>query len=239
MSKQELQKIYAKGGIYFSDPDEAIWHSFINWHKYKISKREYLRRFDGLEQNTCELMTSSLFLENPFWKEMYIELSIKMAQLFKSNYLYCYALNTGFDHFFTSQSGLEIGLKDIYWLNIFGPPYIEMIGREKLLSCPAYEVREIEDKHILIQPLEQVAPAGDEQMRSQCNKIKDHIGRQFFVCPKIKPKYSVPNKSGIISFFDLIKFFWAINRNFKDERNAATVRPKFNWSNIFVTSSKK
>jgi hypothetical protein len=43
--------------------------------------------------------------------------------------------------------GLDVsrGLPGIYWLNAFGPPYVEMMGRQKLLTSPAPVVDELRD----------------------------------------------------------------------------------------------
>jgi hypothetical protein len=32
---------------------------------------------------------------------------------------------------------------DLYWLTLFGPPYVKLFGRERLLSAPAYKVEEL------------------------------------------------------------------------------------------------
>jgi hypothetical protein len=34
-------------------------------------------------------------------------------------------------------------IPDVYWLTFFGPPYVKLFGRERLLSAPAYKVEEL------------------------------------------------------------------------------------------------
>jgi hypothetical protein len=38
---------------------------------------------------------------------------------------------------------IEKCLPDLFWLNVFGRPYIELFGRERMLSTPATQVREL------------------------------------------------------------------------------------------------
>jgi hypothetical protein len=42
-------------------------------------------------------------------------------------------------------------LEQAYWLNFFGQPYIDMFGRERLLSAPCYGVEEFEGRGVLLQ----------------------------------------------------------------------------------------
>lgn len=41
-------------------------------------------------------------------------------------------------------------IKDILWFNIFPPKFVRKIGREKLLSAPAWKVEELDDGGILL-----------------------------------------------------------------------------------------
>ncbi|MBL6613463.1 MAG: hypothetical protein ISP45_05615 [Reyranella sp.] len=42
-------------------------------------------------------------------------------------------------------------LPDIYWMTVFGKPYVELFSRERLLSCPAHRVKELGNGSIVIQ----------------------------------------------------------------------------------------
>jgi hypothetical protein len=42
-------------------------------------------------------------------------------------------------------------LPDIYWVTMFGKPYVELFSRERLLSCPAYRVKELDNGSIVVQ----------------------------------------------------------------------------------------
>jgi len=42
-------------------------------------------------------------------------------------------------------------LPDIYWITVFGKPYVELFSRKRLLSCPAHRVKELDNGSILVQ----------------------------------------------------------------------------------------
>lgn len=46
---------------------------------------------------------------------------------------------------------LEIRQPELQWFNVFGKPYVELFGREKLLATPCYKVHEISENLIAIQ----------------------------------------------------------------------------------------
>ncbi len=45
---------------------------------------------------------------------------------------------------------LKRHLPNLPWLTIFGPPYVEMFGIDRLLSTPAYEVQQISDRLVQV-----------------------------------------------------------------------------------------
>jgi len=71
-------------------------------------------------------------------------------------------------------------LPDILWLNIFGQPYVELIGRDKLLSTPADVVRELPGGAVAITVSPSPFRRDEEEYDERCRRIKEHIGRQFF-----------------------------------------------------------
>jgi len=42
-------------------------------------------------------------------------------------------------------------LPDIYWTTVFGKPYVELFSRERLLSCPAHRIKELDSGAIVVQ----------------------------------------------------------------------------------------
>lgn len=52
----------------------------------------------------------------------------------------------------------------VFWLNVFGPKAIERFGRNRLLDAPAWDVRDLETGHVLVQVLDNpIDPADDFQ----------------------------------------------------------------------------
>lgn len=74
-------------------------------------------------------------------------------------------------------------LPGIYWANFFGRPYIEFFGREKLLSTPCYDVREISRDLILLLTAE--TPLVDEMIKNDevVNQIKAYLNQNAFAGP--------------------------------------------------------
>lgn len=67
----------------------------------------------------------------------------------------------------------------LYWLNFFGRPYVDLIGRECLLSAPACEVKAVDDGVLIA--LDSSADAwatAAYQQREQA--VIEHLGKQYF-----------------------------------------------------------
>jgi hypothetical protein len=50
-----------------------------------------------------------------------------------------------------STGQLQRYLGDLYWATVFGPRYVDLIGRDRLLASPAYETRELEYGGVYVQ----------------------------------------------------------------------------------------
>jgi hypothetical protein len=87
-------------------------------------------------------------------------------------------------------------LPGIYWANLFGRPYIEFFGREKLLSTPCYEVREITGDLILLLSAE--SPNAKEMIDDDevVNQIKRYLNQNAFAGPNF------PDESCAVPKFD-------------------------------------
>jgi len=95
-------------------------------------------------------------------------------------------------------------ITDIVWLNIFGKPYVDLIGRDKLLSCPAHSVSELPNGAIVIQVSDDPLDYGRDDYSARCEVIKKHIGLEYFFdwdnpdreypMPKLNVEYVKPRK---------------------------------------------
>ncbi len=54
-------------------------------------------------------------------------------------------------HLYVVTHHLSKSLPDVYWMTLFGKPYVELFSRERLMSCPAYRVKEMDNGSIVVQ----------------------------------------------------------------------------------------
>ena len=73
-------------------------------------------------------------------------------------------------------------IPDLYWVTVFGEPYVELFGKERLLSVPAYLVKELDYGGVWIQlcesPLEFVSDY--ERVNRSRQQAKEHLGLNAF-----------------------------------------------------------
>jgi hypothetical protein len=74
-------------------------------------------------------------------------------------------------------------LPGIYWANFFGRPYIDFFGREKLLTTPCYEVREINNDLILLLTAESLNAPEMIDSDEVVNQVKSHLNQNAFAGP--------------------------------------------------------
>jgi hypothetical protein len=70
-------------------------------------------------------------------------------------------------------------LPGLYWLNFFGPPYVELMCRHRLLSAPAYEVKPVGDGVLIA--LDSSAGAWQTpEYKKREQEVIEHLGKQYF-----------------------------------------------------------
>jgi hypothetical protein len=75
---------------------------------------------------------------------------------------------------------LNKGLPGIYWANFFGPKYVNLIGRNKLLSAPCFKVTELQDGGILIIISPSPLYPDEEENRKKQLAFRIFLGEPFF-----------------------------------------------------------
>lgn len=73
---------------------------------------------------------------------------------------------------------LNIRLPEIRWMNFYGKPYVEMFGKEKLLSTPCYKAEVVTEDIIVIQATENLFEDVPDEVKTN---IKMHLGEDAFV----------------------------------------------------------
>jgi hypothetical protein len=93
---------------------------------------------------------------------------------------------------------LETRLPELQWMNFFGQPYIDLFGREKLLSSPACKIELIGDNLIALQTTEDVFSPIPNDIRE---KIKRYLGENAFMWDG-KRSIAYKNKENLVPEFD-------------------------------------
>jgi hypothetical protein len=100
---------------------------------------------------------------------------------------------------FVTTHLLKKYIPDIYWVTIFGKPYVDLFSRERLLSAPAYRVLELKNGSVLVQLTEFPGDSGEGPNGYQNRKdlVKNHLSSDAFFDPNkgADHKYFVPEFS--------------------------------------------
>jgi hypothetical protein len=75
---------------------------------------------------------------------------------------------------------LEASLPGIYWVNFFGPVYVNFIGRDRFLTVPAYHREELPDGGFLLLTSPHPSSYTDPDVQSLEQSILNHLGRAAF-----------------------------------------------------------
>ncbi len=99
-------------------------------------------------------------------------------------------------HLFVATRTLNQCVPDIYWTTVFGSPYVQLFSRERLLSCPAHRIKELDSGAIVIQltpELKDIAAeeAAFERVRQDA---RNHLNNDAFFDPTkgLDYQYRVP-----------------------------------------------
>ena len=100
--------------------------------------------------------------------------------------------------------GVDISryLPGLYWLNFFGASYCELIGMDRLLSCPAEETKKV-DNGVLVRVSDRPTDWRSERYRQAEAEILGHVGDVYFFDRRkpnnntIAPRFAFPQIKGI------------------------------------------
>ncbi len=94
------------------------------------------------------------------------------------------------------------GLPDPVWAMVFGAPYVDLIGRERLMSAPAHTIEEIVENNILVQLTPDINDVKKDyaSFKERRAAFKNHLGQEFFMRRKgedhdvLAPQFRFVNK---------------------------------------------
>jgi hypothetical protein len=97
---------------------------------------------------------------------------------------------------FVTTHMLKKFIPDIYWMTVFGAPYVHLFSRDRLLSAPAYRAQELENGSIVIQLTEKLGDAATDEVAFEeiRNRVKNHLDSDAFYDVKkgMNHQYRVP-----------------------------------------------
>ena len=71
-------------------------------------------------------------------------------------------------------------LPDIYWITVFGKPYVELFSRERLLSAPVFRVRELSNGSILMKLFDDFNFCERDAYENRKQSVKKHLFENAF-----------------------------------------------------------
>ncbi len=79
---------------------------------------------------------------------------------------------------------LERKLKEIYWVNFFGPEYVEKYGREFLLNAPGWKKEELSDGGLLLQLSPHISQTDQETTLQDLANYFAPVGGRYLGWPR-------------------------------------------------------
>lgn len=89
------------------------------------------------------------------------------------------------DRFMVVTHLLRHWLPDVFWGAVFGPPYVRLFGKERLLAAPAFVVEELGAETVYVQLTERISDAMDDGTKIQASRelFKKHLQSNAFFVP--------------------------------------------------------
>lgn len=87
-------------------------------------------------------------------------------------------------------------LRDLYWANVFGPPYVELFGADRLRTAPAAVTVELRPGYFYLQLTDGLSdlytPDALPGYRAARDTVKEHLGPDCFYQPEATAPYRAP-----------------------------------------------
>lgn len=129
------------------------------------------------------------------------------------------------------MGGLSAGLIDIYGLNVFGPPYVELIGMDKIRKFEEVgRVKVLPTGHVLLSLCDDLSEAGSPLTLGLRKRAKEIVGKEFFAMADNEHE----DFNRVSNVFQLIGHLWGERKKFQQGAGAASVRPKFDMSGMML-----
>lgn len=99
-----------------------------------------------------------------------------------------------------AQGTMPYFLRNLYWANLFGPPYTQLFGIERLRTAPAAVAREMRPGYFYLQLTDDIADR--DGIAAIRERVKAHIGSDCFYDPKATtprraPRFTTAAEDGV------------------------------------------
>jgi hypothetical protein len=172
--------------------------------------------------NTFSITASIKLLSNENKLKSFMNICYKLAPLIEP--VYGEMSNWSFPEALTAID-LMVRIPELNYMVIFGKPYIELFGKDKLLNTPCFKVNEITEDIISLQLSDSVFNPVEDSVRTE---VKEYLGKDCFVengkiahdyrdgtfeeDGKLYPKY----RDGITPVFDFTNTTYDKNKPLRD-----------------------
>ena len=161
-------------------PDGLLIMEFAPRGEYLIHwKRHTAPSFAGISGS----IPSEMILAEPSRFGDFLALVKTLVEI--ANPVYGDVQNMEF-HGWDTPLDLQKRLPDVPWLSIYGPPYIQFFGEEKILSAPFFKIERLRSGHFWLQSTDSIYAPVPEAIRIA---IRRHFGEDSFMAhPKWRYK---------------------------------------------------
>jgi hypothetical protein len=155
---------------------------FTRTHPVEIQIALSINRFARAKFNTCRVYIRDEYLRSTDNLQEFLDFVLDLSCLFQVDYGY-----VGHERQVKLQSPPWTPaerLPGIFWANLFGRPYIDFFGRDKLLSSPSYKA--VQHKQDLIMLLSAPSPLADEMLTisDEVRHLKNYLNNNAFAGPR-------------------------------------------------------
>jgi hypothetical protein len=221
-----LKERWAMGALVMEDLTGECWS--VGFRRASDSRRRVNQKALDLRQNEIVISFSRGFgraidiLANPAL------LVTELYRTTRSNYL---IVREARANICGSAVSATRGLVDLYWINVFGPPYVKLFTREKLLQLPAYKTLEMPDGGIYLQLTQLPLDCDDAKWVEQRRQLIEFLGPDCF--SPIRTRTHAGGQFSAFNVVGLIKSFLASRRPRGVGRDGRPLRvPEIDWEQL-------
>ena len=146
-------------------------------------------RFAASGFNTVSLWVEETYLQSQLHTEDLLRMSIELYVLISPSYGSIHRTQDALEMATVHDpkygktivpTDLKRGLPGVFWANFFGPEYVELVGRQRLLSAPCKVARELPDGGVLILLASSPLALPIETIRARQRAFMTYLGEDLF-----------------------------------------------------------